>query len=199
MATDQESTSFPDYLLCPVCHGLYKKPMYLPCLHAYCEECFVKLQVESDLTCIACKKTTSVPCDSDELKALALPNHTFFTRLADEIVIKQKIERNEEVKCTVCIKNLPAISFYVDCAMLQCKNCTEFHANSRSHQGHNAMQLKEIQSNAKDLKIKLKPETALYQYDNHGLELNFYCEACKELICLWKLNIKTMSMVLWQW
>ena len=184
MATNQESASFPNYLLCPVCHELYKKPKYLPCLHAYCEECLVKLQTDSDLTCVVCK-TTSVPSNSDGLKKL--PNHTFFTRLAEEIVIKQKIEQGEVVLCTTCIKNKPAVSLCTYCAELQCKDCAEFHANSkkyRDHQ-HNVMQLEAIRSEKKDIKLQLKPttETALCQYDKHDMELNFYCEDCKELIC----------------
>ena len=153
-------------------------------MHAYCEECLVKLQTESDLICVVCK-TTSVPSNSDGLKKL--PNHTFFTRLAEEIVIKQKIERGEEVLCTTCIQNIPAVSLCTYCAELQCKDCAKFHANSRNHQGHqhNVMQLEAIRSEKKDIKLQHKrtTETAHCQYDKHGMELNLYCEDCKELNC----------------
>ena len=60
MDTKPDQAAVPIYLRCPICHRLYKDPKCLPCSHSYCEGCLVKLQEESDLTCIMCevKSTT---------------------------------------------------------------------------------------------------------------------------------------------
>ena len=61
VVANQVTRKMPVYLSCPVCRGLYKKPKYLPkCFHSYCEECVVKLQERSDLTCIVCEETSNV-------------------------------------------------------------------------------------------------------------------------------------------
>ena len=168
----------PVYLSCPVCHQLYKTPKSLPCLHSYCEECLVKLQEGSDLICAVCKQTTQVP--SDGMKQL--PNHLFLTRLADEMTIKQKIKQNEEILCTACIRKNPVTSFCSDCATLMCQECNEYHKYSSDKQGHSVIQLDEIRSEKKNVKLQLK-STKKVQCQDHDMDLLFYCETCDQLVC----------------
>ncbi|XP_065915589.1 tripartite motif-containing protein 2-like [Dysidea avara] len=179
MAANQVTEKVPIYLSCPVCHELYKKPKYLPtCYHSYCEECLVTLQAGSDLICAVCKQTTQIP--SDGVKQL--PNHLFLTRLADEMTIKQKIERNEEILCTACIRKSPVTSFCSDCATLMCKECDESHKYSSDKQGHSVIQLDQIQSEKKDVQLQLK-STKKAQCQDHDMDLLFYCETCDQLVC----------------
>ena len=185
MSTDKENKTFPAYLICPACHELYQKPKYLSCLHAFCEECLEKLQTDSDLTCVVCNKKAKVP--SKGLKEL--PNHTFFTRLADEVAIKHKIEQNEDVSCSVCDDSQPAISLCPDCGELLCKDCSQHHAKARKSKHHTSILLEQIRSEKKDIPLLLKPtvtvpETPKCQNDDHDLDLIFYCETCKYLICM---------------
>ena len=148
MAANQVNEKVPIYLSCPVCHELYQKPKYLrKCYHSYCEECLIKLQVGSNLICTVCKQEAEVP--SNGLKEL--PNHLFLTHLADELIIKQKIERSEEILCTACIRKSPVISF---CATLMCQECNESHKYSSDKQGHSVIQLDQIRSEKIDIKLQ---------------------------------------------
>ena len=88
------------HLGCPICCELYKKPKYLPCYHSYCEECLVKLVVQSNITCPECRKTSIVP--SGGVKQL--PNNFFINRLLDEVALKHKVEGEEEAKCDLCVR-----------------------------------------------------------------------------------------------
>ena len=178
VAADQVTRKMPVYLSCPVCHGLYKKPKYLPkCFHSYCEECLVKLQEGSDLTCIVCEETCKVPPEGVK----DFPSHSFLTRLADEMAIKQKIEQNKSILCDACIKGELATSFCFDCSDFQfhCKECFERHKYSTEKQGHRIIQLAEIRSEKKDVTLKQKSMQCQY----HELDLMFYCETCDELAC----------------
>ena len=176
MATEQLKR-VTDHLTCPVCYNLYKQPKYLPCYHSYCEECLVKLVVQSNVTCPECRKTSAVP--SGGVKQL--PNNFFINRLVSEIAIKQKVERNEEAKCENCTREDPAEFLCSDCETFLCNFCYHYHKYSKEYQSHHIMSLSELQSVKEGITIKLKSKFALCQ--EHELELNFYCETCGQLVC----------------
>ena len=106
------------HLSCPICYELYKKPKYLPCYHSYCEECLVKLVVQSNITCPECRKTSVVP--SGGVKQL--PNNFFINRLLDEVALKRKVEGEEEAKCDRCVRGDPVevLSGYASTVVHSC-------------------------------------------------------------------------------
>ena len=164
------------HLSCPICYELYKKPKYLPCYHSYCEECLVKLVVQSNITCPECRKTSVVP--SGGVKQL--PNNFFINRLLDEVALKRKVEGEEEAKCDQCTRNDPVKALCLDCGEFLC-NCLEHHKYSKEYQNHNMMPLNEVRSKKEGITIKPKPKFALCP--KHELEFNFYCETCDQLVC----------------
>jgi len=178
MDANSHQSTVPIYLCCPFCHELYQNPKCLPCFHSYCEKCLVKLQEGSDLTCSLCGHKSKVP--SDGLKVL--PNHSFFTRLAEEMTIKLKIARNEEVLCTACIRKNPVLSFCTDCATLMCKECNEYHKCNSDKQGHSVVQLDEMRSGKENVKLRLG-STKRAQCQDHEMDLLFFCETCDQLVC----------------
>ena len=165
------------HFTCPICYELYKNPKYLPCYHSYCEECLVKLVVQSNITCPECRKTNIVP--SGGVKQL--PNNFFINRLLDEVALKRKVEGEEEAKCDHCTREDPAEVLCLDCDTFLCNYCYGYHKYSKEYQNHNMMPLNELQSKKKDIIIKPKPKFALCP--KHELELNFYCETCDQLVC----------------
>ena len=165
------------HLSCPICYELYKKPKYLPCYHSYCEECLVKLVVQSNITCPECRKTSVVP--SGGVKQL--PNNFFINRLLDEVALKRKVEGEEEAKCDLCVRGDTVEVLCLDCGVLLCGRCFDNHKYSKEYQNHNMMPLNEARSKKEGITIKPKPKFALCP--KHELELNFYCETCDQLVC----------------
>ena len=163
------------HLSCPICYELYKKPKYLPCYHSYCEECLVKLVVQSNITCPECRKTSVVP--SGGVKQL--PNNFFINRLLDEVALKRKVEG--EAKCDLCIRGDAVEVLCLDCGAFLCGRCFDNHKYSKEYQNHNMMPLNEVRSKKEGITIKPKPKFALCP--KHELELNFYCETCDQLVC----------------
>ena len=165
------------HLTCPICYELYKKPKYLPCYHSYCEECLVKLVVQSNITCPECRKTSVVPSGGVQ----QLPNNFFINRLLDEIALKRKVEGEEEAKCDQCVREDPVEVLCLDCGILLCNYCYGHHKYSKEYQNHNMMPLNELRSKKEEVAIKPKAKYAMCQ--KHELELNFYCETCDQLVC----------------
>ena len=165
------------HLTCPICYELYKKPKYLPCYHSYCEECLVKLAVQSNITCPECRKTSGVPNGGVK----QLPNNFFINRLLDEVALKRKVEGEEEAKCDQCTRNDPVKALCLDCGEFICNHCLEHHKYRKEYQNHNMMPLNELRSKKEGITIKPKSKFALCQ--EHKLELNFYCETCDQLVC----------------
>ena len=165
------------HLTCPICYELYKKPKYLPCYHSYCEECLVKLAVQSNITCPECRKTSVVPNGGVK----QLPNNFFINRLLDEVALKRKVEGEEEVKCDLCVRGDAVEVLCLDCGAFLCSRCFDNHKYSKEYQNHNMMPLNELRSKKEGITIKPKSKFALCQ--EHELELNFYCETCDQLVC----------------
>ena len=165
------------HLTCPICYELYKKPKYLPCYHSYCEECLVKLVVQSNITCPECRKTSVVPSGGMQ----QLPNNFFINRLLDEVALKRKVEGEEEAKCDQCVREDPVEVLCLDCGIFLCNYCYGHHKYSKEYQYHNMMSLNELRSKKAEITIKPKAKYAMCQ--KHELELNFYCETCDQLVC----------------
>ena len=165
------------HLSCPICYELYKKPKYLPCYHSYCEDCLVKLVVQSNITCPECRKTSVV--SSGGVKQL--PNNFFINRLLDEVALKRKVEGEEEAKCDHCTRENPAEVLCLDCTTLLCNYCYGYHKYSKEYQNHNMMPLNEVRSKKEGITIRPKSKFALCS--KHELELIFYCDTCDQLVC----------------
>ena len=113
---------FTGHLTCPICCELYKKPKYLPCYHSYCEECLVKLVVQSNITCPECRKTSVFP--SGGVKPL--PNNFLINRLLDEVALKRKVEGEEEAKCDLCVGGDMGEVLCLDCGAFLCSYCVDY-------------------------------------------------------------------------
>ena len=165
-------------LTCPVCYQLFKNPKYLPCYHSYCEGCLDKMQVQSKIICPECRKEATVPAGG--VKELA--TNFFINRLVDDLILKKKVDGEQEVKCDECNEDDPVVSFCPDCNSFLCLTCNDYHKRSKKYFNHAVVPLTELKSN-KDAPIQAKVKIPLCK--EHDEQLKYYCETCDELVCMY--------------
>ena len=165
-------------LTCPICYQLFNNPKYLPCHHSYCEQCLEKMQVQNKIICPECRNETTVPAGGVK----DLPNNFFINRMVDELVLKRKVEGEEEVKCDECDEDEPVVAYCPECNSFLCQFCYETHKRNKRFRGHGIVPLTELRSN-KDVTIQPKAKAPICK--EHDIELLFYCETCEQLICMY--------------
>ena len=165
-------------LTCPICYQLFNNPKYLPCHHSYCEQCLEKMQVQNKIICPECRNEATVPAGGVK----DLPNNFFINRMVDELVLKRKVEGEEEVKCDECDEDEPVVAYCPDCNSFLCQFCYETHKRNKRFRGHGIVPLTELRSN-KDVAIQPKAKAPICK--EHDIELLFYCETCEQLICMY--------------
>ena len=72
------------------------------------------------------------------------------------------------------------IVFCTDCKLFLCFYCKESYKYSKGHCSHNLISLTELRTNEDLIQSKSKFPTC----QEHGLELEYYCETCGKLVCL---------------
>ena len=165
-------------LTCPVCYQLFKNPKYLPCYHSYCEGCLEKMQVQSKIICPECRQEAKVPAGGVK----ELPNNFFINRLVDDLILKKKVDGEQEVKCDECDEDDPVVSFCPECNSFLCHACNDHHKRNKRYRGHAVVPLTELKSN-KDAPIQAKVKIPLCE--EHDEQLKYYCETCDKLVCMY--------------
>ena len=165
-------------LTCPVCYQLFNNPKYLPCYHSYCEGCLEKMQVQSKIICPECRQEAKVPAGGVK----ELPNNFFINRLVDDLILKKKVDGEQEVKCDECNEDDPVVSFCPECNSFLCLTCNDYHKRSKKYFNHAVVPLTELKSN-KDAPIQAKVKIPLCK--EHDEQLKYYCETCDELVCMY--------------
>lgn len=164
-----------DQLTCPVCYQLYKNPKYLSCYHSYCEQCIVKMQTGVNIACPECRKVTIL----QEKGIENLQNNFFIARLVDELAFNQKV-KEKSPHCDQCVRDKPVEVFCFDCVLFLCGHCHEHHKHDKLCHNHNIIPLSELPDD-----IVLQPRSSTLLCREHENELKYYCETCKELVCLY--------------
>ncbi|XP_065882502.1 E3 ubiquitin-protein ligase TRIM71-like [Dysidea avara] len=165
-------------LSCPVCYQVFKNPKYLPCYHSYCEECLEKMVKQSKITCPECRMEVIVPAGG--VKELA--SNFLINRLVDELILKRKVEGEEEVRCDNCDEDDPVVTFCPDCGLFFCHVCNETHKRAKASRDHDIVPLTEMKSKQD---IVIQPKAKAPMCKKHDIELLFYCETCEELVCMY--------------
>lgn len=166
---------------CSMCSEVFKNPKCLSCYHSYCKDCLEEIQEESKILCPnrKCKRETEVPAGGVK----DLPNNFFVEHLVDEYFLKRKVNGEEEAKCDNCDKDDPVVSFCSHCSLFLCHVCNESHKRDKRTVGHERriISFDELKSK-KHVPLRTKPKHVMCK--KHNIELLFYCETCKELICM---------------
>ena len=87
-------------------------------------------------------------------------------------ILKHKPEGETELKCEDCGKDDPVVALCVDCELYLCQDCNKYHSKKKSQ--HNIVSL--------DDPIK---ERVLYCPEHKKNELDYYCETCDKLLCIY--------------
>ena len=87
-------------------------------------------------------------------------------------ILKHKPEGETELKCDDCKKDGPVIALCIDCELYLCKVCHEYHSNKNSE--HNIVSLGDATK-----------EKVLYCPEHKKNELDYYCETCDKLLCIY--------------
>ena len=165
-------------LTCPICYQLFNNPKYLPCHHSYCERCLEKMQVQKKIVCPECRKEATVPAGGVK----DLPNNFFINRMVDELVLKHKVEGEEEVKCDECDEDEPVVAYCPECNSFLCQFCYETHKRNKRFRGHGIVPLTELRS-SKSIPLEAKIQVPLCK--EHDEQLKYYCETCEQLVCMY--------------
>ena len=179
MMAAKELKKATETLACPICYQVFRNPKYLPCHHSCCEECLEKMQKKSKITCPECRFEATVP----EGGVKDLPNNFLINRLVDELILKRKVDGEEEVHCDNCEEDDPVVSYCLDCGAFLCHVCNESHKRDKRSRGHKIVPLAELRSNKDTATLQVKAK--IPPCKEHDYELNHYCETCEQLVCLY--------------
>ena len=100
----------------------------------------------------------------------------------DDLILKKKVDGEQEVKCDECNEDDPVISFCPECNSFLCHACNDHHKRNKRYRGHAVVPLTELKSN-KDAPIQAKVKIPLCK--EHDEQLKYYCETCDELVCMY--------------
>ena len=87
-------------------------------------------------------------------------------------ILKHKPESETELKCDDCGKDDPVVALCVDCELYLCQDCNKYHSKKNSQ--HNIVPLGDASS-----------EKVLYCPEHRKNELDYYCETCDKLLCIY--------------
>ena len=87
-------------------------------------------------------------------------------------ILKHKPEGETELKCDDCGKDDPVVALCVDCELYLCQDCNKYHSKKNSQ--HNIVPLGDASS-----------EKVLYCPGHRKNELDYYCETCDKLLCIY--------------
>ena len=134
--------------------------------------------MQSKIICPECRKEAIVPAGGVK----DLPNNFFINRMVDELVLKRKVEGEEEVKCDECDEDEPVVAYCPECNMFYCQICNELHKRSKRFRGHGIVPLAELRS-SKSIPLEAKTKVPLCK--EHDEQLKYFCETCEQLVCMY--------------
>ena len=159
MATTPENVdNVSDFLKCPICLEIYKKPKSLPCLHTFCEAClqeYIESENNHEVTdkedsnpkvdhsgvqCPTCRDITLMEKGISKcVWVQKLPNNFFIISLLDKQSIKEKNKTCDP--CTSDGKKEFALSWCVNCSEALCQQCQQDHKKFKALRNHKLLDL----------------------------------------------------------
>ena len=133
---------------CAVCQEHYTDPKILPCLHYYCKQCILRLDLRTGknkpFSCPECRKDTTLPEGGvEELKS------AFFINRLKSMYDKHKKALSKQAHCEICT-NLQALAeaFCQQCDKFACKSYVHMHSVMKAaFDGHNIVSIDQLLEN----------------------------------------------------
>ena len=178
-------TEIQNLLVCDVCKKTINEPKILPCFHSFCKACLENLTTQDEenvddegkkLDCPTCMSTVTLRANQN---VAGLPDNEFITKLLTAVAPGRKQE------ASVCsyplCKREPSITICMECEMLFCHECYIIHENFPPMRSHTMLSISEIIN--RDEQQEIGAETLSCTRHKDAIP-KFYCETCKELICM---------------
>ncbi|OWF55078.1 transcription intermediary factor 1-beta-like [Mizuhopecten yessoensis] len=153
--------------ICFLCQDDFRDPRLLECYHTFCFKCIkTYLDINSRggmYKCPLCKVEMKVPL----LGAMGLEkNHYTESKNSD---------LRAGTNCDICQQRTPKMTHCYQCEQNMCESCVAYHARVESTKDHNTGEITEPD----------RPrDRHIVRCFIHNAEMQYYCEECKELICL---------------
>ena len=171
-------------LVCDACKKTINEPKMLSCSHLFCKACLENLVTQDKdnadeegkkLDCPTCGSKTTLKPDEN---AAALPDNEFAIKLLASVGPNR---RQEASVCSYCRKE-PCIAICMECEMLLCHKCFGFHDTWPANRNHVLLSVSEVINC--DYEQQQVGAEALSCTGHKDATPKFYCETCKELICM---------------
>ena len=183
LTVSRSVTEIQNLLVCDACNKTIKEPKILPCSHSFCKACLEKLSTQENVdgegktfACPTCMSTVTLKANEN---MAGLPDNEFIVKLLTAVGPDRKQE------ASVCshphCKNKLSIAICMECEMLLCHECYTSHEGWPPMQNHTMLSISEIIN--RDEQQEIGAETLSCTQHKDAIP-KFYCETCKELICM---------------
>ena len=183
LTVSRSVTEIQNLLVCDACTKTIKEPKILPCSHSFCKACLEKLSTQENVdgegktfACPTCMSTVTLKANEN---MAGLPDNEFIVKLLTAVGPDRKQE------ASVCshphCKNKLSIAICMECEMLLCHECYTSHEGWPPMQNHTMLSISEIIN--RDEQQEIGAETLSCTQHKDAIP-KFYCETCKELICM---------------
>lgn len=152
---------------CFLCQDEFRDPRLLECYHTFCFKC-IKTYIDINnrsgaFKCPLCKVEMKVPL----LGAMGLEKN-YYTE-------SKNSDLNSGTKCDICQQKTPTMTHCYQCEQNMCESCVTYHAKVESTKDHKTGEITEPD----------RPrDRHIVRCFIHKANMQYYCEECKELICL---------------
>ena len=185
LTVSRSVTEIQNLLVCDVCKKTINEPKILPCSHSFCKACLENLTTQDGenvdgegkkFHCPTCMTTVTLKLDKN---VAGLPDNQFIVKLLTAVGPDRK---EEGCVCSHSrCKEEPSITICMDCEMLFCHECYMTHESFPTLRSHTMLSISEIINC--DGQQKIEAETLSCTQHEDAIP-KFYCETCKELICM---------------
>ena len=161
-------------LVCGICKKTINEPKTLSCSHSFCKGCVENLTTQCKDTkpvCPICR--TQIALEN----VAALPENEFISKLLTAVGPNRK---QEDAICTYCDKET-SLTVCLECEMLLCHSCCGSHDKWPRNRSHVLLSLSEILHHKEQQQIGAETLRCTGHKDSVP---KFYCETCRELICI---------------
>ena len=186
LTVSRSVTEIQNLLVCDVCKRTINEPKILPCSHSFCKACLKNLMTQDEenvekgegkkFDCPTCRSTVTLKPDEN---VAGLPDNEFIAKL---LIAVGPSRKQEAAVCsfTRCKKE-PSIAICMECEMLLCHECYTIHECWPANKNHILLSISEIIN--RDEQQGIGAETLSCTQHKDAIP-KFYCETCKELICM---------------
>ena len=170
-------------ITCTICHGHYRDPKVLPCLHYFCAECLQQLAASDGqpMPCPKCRQEASF--SRDDVGSLLTP--LFVNRKVDLHERVEKVEGRAEALCELCTDRGKAEAFCRQCAHFICGGCMDIHEKlaNTTFRDHAMVPMELLKlGGARDV-VTFESTPAPRKCPQHDKPFKMFCFTCDHLVC----------------